>query len=273
VPHYRVADWDDAYANGVNIPRGEAWPEAWVNPARTFKEKLGQRAELDIAYGSHQRQRFDLFLPEGAPKGLVIFIHGGYWKAFDKSYWSHLAAGAVTAGFACAMPSYRLCPEVRLSEIVQDASAAVTAAAARIAGPLYLAGHSAGGHLATRLVSAPSPLPAAVLRRLRHVVSISGLHDLRPLMKTTMNETLHIDAAEAREQSPALLAPCQALRLTCWVGAAERAEFRRQNALLSNVWTGLGTETCAVEEPDRHHFNIIDGLCDASHDLLRTLIS
>jgi hypothetical protein len=61
-------------------------------------------------------------------------------------------------------------------------------------------------------------------------------------------------------------------RITCWVGGAERAEFRRQSALLANIWTGLGATTATVEEPDRHHFNIIDGLTDPAHPLTRTLV-
>src|SRR6185295_1629806 len=96
--------------------------------------------------------------------------------------------------------------------------------------------------------------------RISHTVSISGLHDIRPLMKAAMNADLGIDEAEARSESPALLAPMRDARLTCWVGSAERPEFVRQNALLANIWTGLGAKTCTVEEPGRHHFDVIDGL-------------
>lgn len=87
-----------------------------------------------------------------------------------------------------------------------------------------------------------------------------------------MNKTLQIDDAEADRESPVLLRPVEGVRLTCWVGGAERAEFRRQNELLANIWTGLGAETMAYEEPDRHHFNVIDGLCNPDHALTRTLL-
>ena len=106
---------------------------------------------------------------------------------------------------------------------------------------------------------------AQVRSRIAATLSISGLHDLRPLLRTAMNETLHMDAAEAASESPALLEPLPGTRLVCWTGAAERAEFRRQNALLANIWQGLGAATSAVEEPDRHHFNVIDGLADPEH--------
>ncbi|TPL05654.1 MULTISPECIES: alpha/beta hydrolase [unclassified Mesorhizobium] len=270
----RIADWDDAYANGANIAGGDRWPAAWDQPARAFGEKLlaQGRARFDIVYGEAPRNRFDLFLPPVAPKGLVVFIHGGYWMESDKTSWSHLAGGAVGHGFAVAMPSYTLCPQTRISGIVNEIAGAIEKAAAMIDGQLMLTGHSAGGHLASRMVTAASPLSSDVTRRIRQVVSISGLHDLRPLMFTALNETLNIDEKEALGESPALLRPRQGARVTCWVGGGERPEFLRQSTLLANIWTGLGAATGSVVEPDRHHFNIVDGLADPDHPLTRTLV-
>lgn len=271
---HRISDWDDAYANGVNIPGGERWPQAWVEPAKNFRDAAvaAGRAKLDIAYGPAPRNRFNLFLPEGAPKGLVVFVHGGFWMRLDKSFWSNLANGPVARGYAVAMPSYTLCPDIRIAGITAEIGKAVESAAERIAGPIVLAGHSAGGHLASRMISQTSPLPPAIRARIRHTVSISGLHDLRPMTMIKMNETLRIDEAEALAESPALLRPMDGARLTCWVGAGERSEFIRQNALLASVWKGLGAATASVEEPDRHHFNILDGLADPDHPLTRTLL-
>jgi len=273
--YHRIDDWDDAYANGANIARGERWPDAWAEPARAFRDRLAGegRAKLDLAYGDGPRNRFDLFLPTDIPKGLVVFVHGGFWLRLDKSFLSHLAAGPLAHGHAVAMPSYTLCPDIRISGIVGEVGHAVEAAAGMIEGPLRLTGHSAGGHLATRMICADSPLPAAVRTRIVNTVSISGVHDLRPLMRTQMNASLNIDAAEARAESPALLEPLPGARLACWVGAAERSEFVRQNALLANAWTGLGATTLRVEEPDRHHFNVVDGLADPAHALTVTLLT
>ncbi|ANW05969.1 esterase [Bradyrhizobium icense] len=272
---HQISDWNDAYANGPNIPGGERWPAAWVQPAQAYRDALqaSGRATLDVRYGERARNRFDFFSPEGRPKGLVVFVHGGFWKALDKSFWSHLARGSVEGGYAVAMPSYTLCPAVRISEITREIGAAIERAAAMVEGPLFLTGHSAGGHLVTRMISATSPLPDDIRARISHTVSISGVHDLRPLMKAAMNADLRIDAAEALVESPALLEPMQDARVTCWVGSAERPEFVRQNALVANIWTGLGAKTRTIEEPGRHHFDVIDGLADPHHQLTRTLLS
>ncbi|GHD22273.1 alpha/beta hydrolase [Tianweitania populi] len=269
-----IRDWDDAYANGPNIPGGDRWPDAWVEPAANFRRNLEQaeRAEMDVAYGSGERNRLDLFKPEGEPAGLVVFVHGGYWRALDKSFWSHLAGGALAHGYAVAMPSYTLCPTTSIAGITREIAAAITHAAGLVDGPIRLTGHSAGGHLVARMVSATSPLSQALQQRIAHTVPISGLHDLRPLMRSQMNDALRIDEAEAASESPALLAPIEGARVTCWVGGGERAEFLRQSELLANIWIGLGASTACVAEPDRHHFNVIDGLADPDHPLTQTLL-
>ncbi len=268
----RIADWDDAYANGAHIDGAAEYPPRWAAAAAAFREGLGARAELDIAYGTEPRRTLDLFHPEGAAEGLVVFVHGGYWRAFDKSTWSHLAAGPLARGWAVVMPSYTLAPAARISTITQEAAQAIAFAARRIPGPLRLTGHSAGGHLVTRMVCAEGPLPEEVAARVARVVSLSGVHDLRPLLRTAMNADLRLDAAEAAAESPALRAPRAGARLLCWVGAAERQEFRRQNALLANVWAGLGAATAAHEEVGKHHFDVIDGLAEPYSALTAALL-
>ncbi len=273
--YFKVTDWESAYTNGAYIVDGDRWPAAWVEPAKSFRDSQAAagRAKLDIAYGPAERNRFDLFLPEGQPKGLVVFVHGGYWLQLDKSFWSQLAGGPVAAGYVVAIPSYTLCPENRIGGIGKEIAAAITAAAELAEGPIMLTGHSAGGQLVARMMTTTSPLGEAILKRIRHVLAISGVHDLRPIMKRKMNRELRIDDAEARAESPALLEPIDGIRLTCWVGGAERAEFIRQNALLANIWTGLGAATNVVVEPDKHHYSVLDGLMDAAHPLTRTLLA
>jgi acetyl esterase/lipase len=267
---FATTDWDNAYENGRNIPNGSDWPGNWVAPAQAFRDAGSNR--LDIAYGPTERSKYDLFLPEDTPRGLFVFVHGGYWVALDKSYWSHLAQGAVDTGWAVAIPSYDLCPAVSIAEITAQIGAAIDHAAGEIAGPIILSGHSAGGHLVTAMMCEGTPLSAATQGRLRHVVSISGLHDLRPLLRTKRNEMLRMDRQSASAGSPALQCPLPGIRLTTWVGGAERQEFLRQSELLANIWHGLGCDTHAVVQPDRHHFNVIDGLADPRSRLTRTAL-
>ena len=266
-------DWDDAYANGPHIADADAYPPRWRAAAAVLRGALGQRAVLDQAYGESPREKFDLFMPSGPAHGLIVFVHGGYWRAFGKDDWSHLSAGPLARGWAVAIPEYSLCPEVRIPEITRQIGRSITTAATRVRGPIRLAGHSAGGHLVARMMCEDSPLENDVKRRIAMAMPISGVHDLRPLLRTKMNDDLRLDEEEAARESPALSVPACRAPVTCWVGALERPEFIRQNALLANIWTGFGINTLRIEEPDRHHFDVIDGLTDPDSALLSTLLA
>ncbi len=264
-----IVDFDDAYTNAAYIPGGADYPARWQAAASAFRSNLpvGCSSGLDIPYGSHPRNKIDLFLPGGSSRGLAVFVHGGYWMRFGKVDWSHLARGALLRGWAVALPGYSLAPAVRVSEITREIASAIEILASRVAGPIRLAGHSAGGHLVTRMICNDNTLSENVLTRVQHVISISGVHDLRPLLRTGMNETLRLDLAEAQAESPALLEPVSGVGVTCWVGTDERPEFLRQSDLLASVWFGLGGDTASHHQDNTHHFNVIDDLVDPESEL------
>ena len=261
-----MADLDDAYANGPYIPGADDYPPRWAAEAEAFRTKLGDRAQLGIPYGPSERQAYDLFQPETLPKGVMIFVHGGYWLKFDRSYWSHLAAGALAHGWACVMPSYDLCPDVRISDITRQISECVSAVAGDIALPVSLAGHSAGGHLVARLL-APGMLADDLIARVAHVVPISPVADLRPLLRTSMNDDFRMDEAAAAAESP-VLQPRPDVPVTVWVGADERPSFLDQARWLAEAW-----QAEHVEVPGKHHFDVIDALADPESDLVMKLTS
>lgn len=248
-PPYAWPDPDRDYANGAFIPGAADYSARWAERAAAFRTALGARAELDLPYGPAPRERLDLFLPEGRPRGVVVFVHGGYWLALDKSDWSHLAAGPLARGYAVAMPGYTLAPEARLAGITAEIARACRFVASRIPGPMVVTGHSAGGHLAARMGCADLAVPVA------RVVPLSPLAELGPLMATAMNATLKIDAEEAARESPARLALREGVSAHVWVGAAERPAFLWQARVLSEEWACPWTA-----DPDRHHFDVIDGL-------------
>lgn len=262
-----ITDWDDAYANAAHIPGAGDYVARWADESEAFR-KTWMKKDIDVVYGEGARHRFDVFHPEGKSRGLAIFVHGGYWLKFDKGYWSHFAAGLLARGWTTCLPSYDLAQEVRIAEITRQVGAAVAKAAGRVAGPIRLAGHSAGGHLVTRMVCDDSPLPPDVLAKIERVVSISGLHDLRPLRNTRMNESFALSEEDAIAESPALKTPATQCPVTAWVGGAERPEFLRQSRLLAEAWPSATYQ----EEPGRHHFDVIDGLKDPDSPLTANML-
>jgi acetyl esterase/lipase len=257
---------DDAYANAAYIPGADSFPPRWADRAAHFRESLGARAKTGIPYGASLRQAYDLFLSEAPPKGTLVFVHGGYWLRFDRSFWSHLAAGALARGWNVAMVEYDLCPQVRIADITNQVARAVEHLADHGEGPLGLSGHSAGGHLVCRML-APGMLRADVLPRIAAVAPISPVADLRPLLQTSMNAQFRMDMADAEAESPVLQPPPD-LPVTIRVGADERPVFLEQAEALAVAW---GVPQQIV--PGLHHFDIIDALEDPQSDILRFLTS
>lgn len=264
-----ITDWDDAYENGGYIPRAEEYGPKWERLAAEFRTEMTDRTRK-ISTGPHEREEMDIFMPNGTPKGLAVYIHGGYWRSRDQSLWSHLAAGVLARGWAMAMPGYVLCPEVRIADITQQVRQAIDLAADQVSGPVRITGHSAGGHLAARM--ACDDVDLNCWDRVDRVVPISGVFDLRPMTRTKMNDDFKMTLQDAVDESPALLTPKQDFDLTAWVGAAERPEFVRQNALLASAWSGCFIETSCVEVPEKNHFTVIEGLANPDDPLTELLI-
>jgi len=257
-----IADWDDAYANIVHIPGGAETPDRWLRDAAAFR---ATRAPQAVEGG-------ELHLPDEVPRGLMVFIHGGYWMKFGPSWFSHVAQGALARGWAVLMPAYPLAPAGTLAGMRDAVTAQIADAAQRIAGPIALTGHSAGGHLAARLICDDSPLPAPVLGRIRRCLPISGLFDLRVLQFTAMRGDLGLTDEVARRESPLFHLPARDLDLHLWVGADERPVFLQQSCLIHAAWAGIPKRTELTVEAGRHHLDVIDGLTDAAHPLTRALL-
>jgi len=211
-------------------------------------------------------------LPDCEPKGTVIFIHGGYWRSLDKSYFSHLSAGPASNGWAVAIPSYTLAPEAKISEITKETAQAISRIAQQRLGSLRLIGHSAGGHLVARMLCNDCPISEDVYQRIENTVAVSGVFELKNLLQTAMNDDLRLDENEVERESPANLKPRINARITCVVGGAELSEFLRQNEMLAH-WQGFGAQVSMIEDPDKHHFNVIEGLASVDSLLARTLLA
>ena len=260
---------DDAYANMPYIPGAEAYPSRWQAAATDWatRQAAHGRYQGDISYGDRPREKFDLFIPEGTPLGLLVFVHGGYWLKFDRSYWLHFSKGALANGWAVAMPSYDLCPEVRVSDITQQISRAVMCMAEQIDGPIILAGHSAGGHLVARMLE-PGLLTPSVAARLRRVMPISPVSDLRPLLLTSMNADFRLTKDSAAAESPVLMTQRLDVPVTVWVGADERPVFLDQARWLAEAW-----HCPVIVDEGKHHFDVIDGLMDPDSPLIDALFA
>lgn len=261
-------DLEAEYNNRARVPDHPTHIAGWQRDAAAYRETA--RSELDLAYGPGERHRLDLFYPQGGDAGgpVVLYIHGGYWQAFDKSSSSHLARGANERGLTVAIPSYDLAPQVKLADIVAQVEAAANFIIRSTGRPLVVSGHSAGGHLTACLMARPE----ALQRPVRAAMPISGLFDLVPLVPTSINRALGMTVEEARGLSPLDWKPPANGRLVAVVGGAESGEFLRQSRTIVEQWGKAGLDTRYHEVPGAHHFDVIAGLTNPANPLVDILL-
>jgi len=261
-------------------PTHEAALSRWARDSERVRSGIERRAEL--RYGAAPLQNIDLFpaVGKGGPAPLLVFIHGGYWQSLDKSDFSFFAPTFLSAGISLAQVNYRLAPEVSLSEIVEDVTAALDHLQEEshrhgyAADDFVVAGHSAGGHLAVMELLRERQAVAKGSRepRIGACCSISGVYDLAPMRRSYQQPLLAISEAEVSDLSPLRRQPASAPPLMLAVGDQETAEFvRQQNALVAQ-WQALDLPIESLRAAQRDHFTIVDALLDADHPLTRWLI-
>ena len=230
----------------------------------------------EVRYGPKPAQRIDLCLPAAkvqpeAKPGLLVFIHGGYWQELSAHNSLFAASGCIQRGQAFAAIDYSLAPQASVAEIVDECRAAMVCLF-RQAGALgfdpqniVVAGSSAGAHLAA-MVAWPGwqAADANAPVRIRAAVLVSGIFDLEPLVGTSINIALGLDASAALQVSPMLLPLAGFPPTRLFWGAVETGEFKRQSRDFAHALLAAGIPCETAEIPERNHFDVILDLADAS---------
>ena len=225
--------------------------------------------ERDIAYGPTPEEVLDFF-PAASPGAPVhVFIHGGYWRLLGKEESAFAAPAFVRSGASFVALNYALAPQVRIDEIVRQCRAAIAWLYRNVRslggdpGRIFVSGSSAGGHLVAMLLSAGWQAQFGVPEDVvKGGCALSGIFDLEPLLKCAINETLHLDAAEARRNSPLFLQPSRAAALVVAWAEVETREWKRQNLEYASRWGSLNGRCEAIEIPGRDHYDVILDLND-----------
>lgn len=252
-------DYEAEYNNRARVPENPALIAGWARDAVAHRERHVPRL---VRYGSGTRNVIDYF-PGNHDGPIVVFIHGGYWQALDNSFFSHLAGGLNAHGIGVAIPSYDLCPDVSVDSIIGEMREACRELA-RLGQTLVVSGHSAGGHLAACMLATDWPAVDASLPRdlVASAYCISGLFDLGPLVETSINRALHLDAAAARAASPLFWSPPSDKSLDAVVGENESAEYFRQSRTIVDAWGAAGVATRFGVVAGANHFTAIAPLAD-----------
>lgn len=266
-------DYEAEYNNRARVPEFPQIAARWSAASRKMRE-THRDAELGVRYGDSERQIIDLFWPDaGRSAPIAVFIHGGYWRSLEPAGFSHLAAGVNAHGITFAAIGYDLCPTVTMETIVAQVQKASAFLYRRHGRPVAVSGHSAGGHLTACLIATDwkkvgADLPADLVT---DGLSISGLFDLAPLLRASMNEDLRMDEESARRVSPILWPVEPGRTLDAWVGGDESHEFLRQSREIAEAWGRKGAATQFRPMSGANHFTVLDPLADPASALTQRL--
>lgn len=263
---YDLKELDWQYNPSQAIPEYSRFLQAYIEDSVRATDSL--RCHLDVPYGTGPHETLDIFPAAREHAPILVFFHGGYWQELYTDSWRFLAPAFVAAGVTYIAVNYALAPSVTLDEIVRESRAAlawlVEHAPDYGADPerIHVSGHSAGAHLTAMLLATdwtafrtgmpPQPIAGAC--------AVSGVYDLEPIVLTSVNDALGLDAQAARRNSPLFFIPAHAPELLLCVGGLESAEFHRQQDDFLTHWRMAGLPARVIHMPGYHHFDVIQQL-------------
>lgn len=272
-PTLTPEDIEHNYNNRALVPN---YPEFLDRYTAVSAATRTSRPYTTHRFGAQPNSTFDLFGAANA-RALLVFIHGGYWRALTKEEFSFVAPGYCDKRVAVAVLNYDLCPNTTIGGIIDQIVAAMHYLARMPSVPKHwlVAGHSAGGHLTAAMWSPLAKLSSDVRARIVGGMSISGIHDLDPMVDYSINSDLLLSKSEAHRLSPIAYSPRVEAPLIVAAGGKESAEFKRQASALHAAWPGV----CQLSKAGVHfpandnHFSIVENFANPAGELFERMIS
>ncbi|WP_042887039.1 alpha/beta hydrolase [Cupriavidus necator] len=281
--------YDREYNNRANVPDNPVHMARWAQWSADVRERGGFLADLSYAGADSrhpQDETLDYFPAQranGSLPPLLVFVHGGYYRALDKRDHSFVASVLPALGVSVAVVNYSLVPKVTVPEIVRQVLGSVdwlyrqSDQFGHDPDRIFVAGHSVGGHLVAMLMAARWPqwapdLPADLVKG---GLSVSGLYDMEPLRRAAFLQCdLRLSDDDVARLSPAFMPPAGAAPLSIAVGELEAGEYHRQHALIRAAWPANVGHAAAgdIVLPGCHHFNVLDGFGSEDSALTRAVL-
>jgi arylformamidase len=245
---------------------------AW--PPRAAATRARRAHEADVKTGDNPRELVDIFRAAN-PKGTIVFIHGGYWRALSKNESSWVADGFVDQGYTVVLINYPLCPEVSLASLIASVRQSFARVIRDMLSPaekakVLVTGHSAGGYLTCAMLSTDWTAYGLPAQPFHAALPVSGVFELSPLLTTTMNSDIRLDAASAEALNLMIAEAKVKVPVLFAVGGDESDEFHRQSRDMADHWQHLSPSLLDIA--GTNHFTIIEEYADPHSELTRAAL-
>ena len=233
---------------------------------------------LNVSYGPTLEETVDIFpaTKPGAP--VMVFLHGGYWRANQAHHFHNVALGPVAAGFTVVVVNYALCPHVTLDEIARQTRASLIWVRRNIhhysgdAERVWVAGHSAGGQLTAMSLLTDWKRDYGINDNwLAGGLAISGVFELAALRFSYLQPLIQLNEGLIQRNSPVRNVTARSMPLSLTYGSLEQATFAAQSERMAERWQAAGNRGTVNALPDCDHFNILNGFDGVDTALTRIL--
>lgn len=270
---YNQQELDLQYNNRFHVPDFENYLQRWEKLSSDAGRKYG--VIRGITYGDKAREYLDIFPSPNPLSKVLVFIHGGYWQRFDKSLFHFIAGSFTCYDITVVLINYPLAPDASMDQIVNSCSEAISWINKSIASfngdpnQVYVAGHSAGGHLAAMIMT--TEVAQRHNTSIKGICAISGLFNLIPIQLSNINDVLKMNKETAIRTSPGFKEPVASCPLLIAVGSEETNEFIDQSKTMNTEWQNKNVSTKLMILPGLNHFSVLDSFCDANSLLHKSM--
>jgi acetyl esterase/lipase len=247
-----------------------------ITPSSTFDRTK------NLAYGDGPRQTLDVYAVENpkADAPVLVFIHGGSWDSGKKGIYKFLAEGFTKSGYDVVVPNYRLWPDAKFPNFLNDNAKAVAFAADRYPDrKIVLMGHSAGGYNVLMLGLDDQYLSAAGVDRCERISGVVGLAAPVGIVPLKAERLVAIFPERLQGTDSALNAvtgPSPALFLGH--GEADTTVYPQNSLQLAEKVTARGGVAQAEIYPEQSHTDVVkvlsrhfDGDANLKSDIVKFL--
>ena len=247
------------------------------------KAKLAEtilNGKKNINYGNSDLQKLDVYYDSNNNHlPIHIFIHGGYWRALDKSYHTHMAIPFVEKKICFFNINYDLCPNVKLTEIKKQIIKAIVWIYNNANkfnadnNNIVLSGHSAGAHLVSLMLNVDWKKYGLSKNYIKGVALISGIYDTEIVTNLSINKEIGLSHKEAIKNNPFKHKPLLKVPTIISYGENEPSLWIEQSYKYMNYLNSYGYDCKKIVCKNDNHFSLIDTLADNTKSIVKEIIN